>query len=152
MANPHKGEVGVKFPNAVKEGYLVPKRPITLKFDMNAMADAEREFKGNKTIAGILNNLEDDPLSMSLDDVRILLSYGLRHQFPSINRVIAGNILNVESFEYVATKIMESLSLGMKGNLISKEDFEKGGDFVRGAEEAGDVTGAVEDGEVGEKN
>jgi hypothetical protein len=86
--------------------------PIYLKYNYNAIGDADREMKqfGSSTLLIFTN-----PRSIGTDDVRILLGAGLRHQFPGITTQVAGEIMDGEKFPSVLIKIMEALSYGMEG-------------------------------------
>jgi len=135
LANPHKGEIEIKLIKSKAKGLLKTHNPIRLKFDYNALADAELEFKDGATMVQALNDMNDNPLRVSLHNVRILLEWGLKHQFPTIDRVLAGRILEVEDFTYMTGKLGEAINLGFEGNIITEEDAKKGKEFVRSAEE-----------------
>lgn len=123
MANPHKGEVEVDFHKSIAKGYLTTHgAPVTLKFDFNAMADAELEFRSSESLFEVLSKSAEDPTKVSLHDMRVLLAAGLKHQFRQQMTVeLAGNILNTEDFAYVTAKIGEALNLGFQGSLIPEK-------------------------------
>ena len=144
MANPHKGEVEVKLNKSVSKGLLQPRGAVRLKMDYNAMADAELEFKGGATMIQVLNRMVVDPTNVSFHDTRVLLEYALKHQFPTLDRNLAGNILEIEDFNYVTQKLGEAINLAFEGNIISSDDMKKykeGDEFTRSEEE---LTGAEE--------
>lgn len=144
MANPHKGEVEIKLNKSISKGYLKPKGPITLKYDYNALADAELEFRSGESLLQVLSKSATDPAAVSFHDMRVILAYGLKHQFPTITKQIAGSILNEEKFSYVVEKLGEAIGLALSGNITSKpKDTED--EFVRGAEELSEA--AAEDAE-----
>lgn len=154
MANPHKGEVAINLKKAIAAKLITPRdhNTVILKFDYNAMADAELEFKDGKTMVQVLTATVEDSTAVSFHDTRVLLEYGLKHQFPTLDRKLAGQILEIEDFTYVTEKIGEAVSLGFEGNIISKEDmkkFKEGDGFTRSEDEL--TVGAVE-GEDEEKN
>ena len=83
---------------------------IYLKFDYNAIADADRELKPSSTLLLFMN-----PRAIGTDDVRILLGCGLKHQFPTITTAQAGELMQFEKFPKVLVKVMEALSYAMEG-------------------------------------
>ena len=85
---------------------------VYLKYNYNAIGDADREMKayGSSTLLLFTN-----PRAIGTDDVRILLGAGLRHQFPGITTVQAGEIMEYEKFPDVLVKVMEALSYAMEG-------------------------------------
>lgn len=125
MANPHKGEVSIDLQRSINKRLLVTHgRPLTLKFDVNSMSEAEREFKGDKTVPYLLALLNDDPTRVSFDDTRILLEWGMKHQYGNITKETAGKILMVEDWKYMTGKIGEALGLAMAG-IFGAEDGKK---------------------------
>jgi hypothetical protein len=120
--NLRHGFVEIEIDKARKFLDLSPDEKVFLKFDYNALGDADREMKqvGSSTLLIFAN-----PQAVTTDDVRILLGAGLRHQFPSITTRKAGEILGSEDYFYVMAKCIEAVSYAMEGWFTGADEQQK---------------------------
>jgi hypothetical protein len=112
VKNPRHGFVEVEIDKERKFLDIAKSEKIFLKYNYNAIGDADREMKayGSSTLLLFTN-----PRAIGTDDVRILLGAGLKHQFPGITTIQAGEIMEFEKFPDVLVKVMEALSYAMEG-------------------------------------
>ena len=112
VKNPRHGFVEIGIDKERRFLDIAANEKVFLKYNYNAIGDADREMKayGSSTLLLFTN-----PRAIGTDDVRILLGAGLRHQFPGITTVQAGEIMEYEKFPDVLVKVMEALSYAMEG-------------------------------------
>ena len=121
MPNPFKGEVEINLNKAISKKLIKPHGKVYLRYNMAVIGIMERTFKreyGTETsIFEILRRNRENPYQVSVDETTIMLEYGLRDQFPTMNYELAAAILDTQDIIKTVSKIMEALNIAFEGNI-----------------------------------
>ena len=125
MPNLYKGEVEVKLNKSISKHLLQPHGKIYLKYNMEALGMMERTFKrefgSDISLFEILQRNQLNPIKVSIYETTVMLEYGLRDQFPSMQYSLAAAILDQEDMQYVLEQIIEAINIAFKGSIPEAE-------------------------------
>lgn len=104
MANPHRGQVNVKFGTTT----------YVLRFDMNAIAELEDNLE-----VGFAKIFDKDRVGVKV--IRECLFVGLKGQHKNITREWVGKQMSFDQFEYYTTQILKAFEIGTGQKFLEEE-------------------------------